>query len=92
MLRVVAVLLTLGIATVASAQNRIPAPEPDFGDYCTYGGQLYSLGASICVGREIAIKCVRYSTVINDLRDLNASVDDQTRSRPVWLNIQQKLC
>jgi hypothetical protein len=92
MLRVVAALLAVGSATVASAQNRGPFPEPDFGDYCTYGGQLYSLGASICVGREIAIKCVRYSTVINDLRDLNANVDDQTRNRPVWLNTQQKLC
>jgi len=92
MLRVVAALLTLGIATTALAQNRAPFPEPDFGDYCTYGGQLYSLGASICVGKEIAIKCVRYSSVINDLRDLNANVDDQTRNRPVWLNTQQKLC
>jgi hypothetical protein len=92
MLRVVAALLTVGIVTAASAQNRPLSPEPDFGDYCTYGGQLYSLGASICIGREVAIKCVRYSTVINDLRDLNANVDDQTRNRPVWLNIQQKLC
>jgi hypothetical protein len=92
MLRAVAAVLTLSIATVASAQNRLPAQEPDVGDYCTYGGQLYSLGASICVGREVAIKCVRYSTVINELRDLNANVDDQTRNRPVWLNVQQKLC
>ena len=80
------------LASVVLAQNRPPAQEPDFGDYCTYGGQIYSLGASICVGREVAIKCVRYSTVINDLRDLNANVDDQQRNRPVWLNIQQKLC
>ena len=92
MLRAAAALLILSVAAVASAQNRPPTPEPDFGDYCTYGGQIYSLGASICVGREIAIKCVRYSSVINDLRDLNANVDDQTRNRPVWLNVQQKLC
>src|SRR5580658_6793304 len=80
------------IVTVAPAQPRIPQAEPDIGDFCTYGGQLYSLGASICVGKEIAIKCVRYSSVINDLRDLNANVDDQTRNRPVWLNTPQKLC
>jgi hypothetical protein len=92
MLRAAATLLILSLAAVASAQNRPLIPEPDFGDYCTYGGQIYSLGASICVGREIAIKCVRYSSVINDLRDLNANVDDQTRNRPVWLNVQQKLC
>jgi hypothetical protein len=93
MLRAAAAILTMSIASMALAQNRLPPPEPpDFGDYCTYGGQLYSLGASICVGKEIAIKCVRYSTVINDLRDLNANVDDQTRNRPVWLNVQQKLC
>ena len=92
MLRAAATLLILSLPAVASAQNRLPIPEPDFGDYCTYGGQIYSLGASICVGREIAIKCVRYSSVINDLRDLNANVDDQTRNRPVWLNVQQKLC
>ena len=92
MLRTAVAILALNAVTIASAQNRIPPPEPDLGDYCTYGGQIYSLGASICVGREIAIKCVRYSTVINDLRDLNANVDDQTRNRPVWLNSQQKLC
>jgi len=44
------------------------------------------------VGKEVAIKCVRYSTVVNDLRDLNTNIDDQTRNRPVWLNFQQKLC
>jgi hypothetical protein len=92
MLRTAAAVLTLSVATVATAQNRLPAPEPDAGDYCMYGGQLYSLGASICVGREVAVKCVRYSSVINDLRDLNANVDEQTRNRPVWLNVQQKLC
>jgi hypothetical protein len=92
MLRVAAAVLTLSVATVASAQNRFPVQEPDVADYCMYGGQLYSLGASICVGREIAIKCVRYSSVVNDLRDLNANVDDQTRNRPVWLNVPQKMC
>jgi hypothetical protein len=92
MLRAAVAVLCLGVATMASAQNRVPAGEPDVGDYCTYGGQLYSLGASICVGKEVAIKCVRYSSVINELRDLNTNVDDQTRNRPVWLNFPQKLC
>ena len=71
----------------ASAQNQVPGLEPNAGDYCMYGGQFYSLGASICIGREAAIKCVRYSSVVNELRDLNPSVDDQTRhtqnSRPL---------
>jgi hypothetical protein len=93
MLRTIVAVLTLSLATAASAQNRPAGSEPDFvGDYCTYGGQLYTLGASICVGREVAIKCIRYSSVINELRDLNANTDDQTRNRPVWLNFQQKLC
>jgi hypothetical protein len=92
MLRVAAAILVLSVATMASAQNRFSAPEPDVADYCMYGGQLYSLGASICVGREVVIKCVRYTTVVNELRDLNANVDDQTRNRPVWLSVPQKMC
>jgi hypothetical protein len=92
MLRTALAVITLSMATMASAQNRLPAAEPDIGDFCTYGGQYYSLGASICVGKELAIKCIRYSSVINELRDLNTNADDQTRNRPVWLNIQQKLC
>jgi hypothetical protein len=92
MLRATVAALTLSVATMASAQNRPSVPEFDLGDYCMYSGQSYSLGASICIGRELAIKCVRYSSVINDLRDLNSNVDDQTRNRPVWLNVQQKLC
>ena len=72
MLRTIVAVLTLSLATAASAQNRPAGSEPDFvGDYCTYGGQLYTLGASICVGREVAIKCIRYSSFINELRDLS---------------------
>jgi hypothetical protein len=92
MLRAAASVLALSAVTTASAQNRLPIPEPEIADYCMYGGQLYSLGASICVGRDVVIKCIRYSSVINDLRDLNANVDDQTRNRPVWLNVPQKTC
>ena len=82
----------ISIATIASAQNRLPGSDPDAFDFCIYGGQFYSLGASICVGKEVAIKCIRYSTITNELRDLNGTADDQTRNRPVWLNFQQKLC
>ena len=92
MLRTAITVLTLSIATIASAQNRPPGQDPEAGDFCMYGGQFYSLGASICVGKEVAIKCIRYSTVTNELRDLNANTDDQARNRPVWLHIQQRLC
>jgi hypothetical protein len=92
MLRTALAVLTLSIVTTASAQNRLPGLDPDVGDFCVYAGQYYSLGASICVGREIAIKCTRYGTVTQELRDLNATADDQARSRPVWLTFQQKLC
>ncbi len=92
MLRIAIAALTLSIATTATAQNRLPGSEPDVGDFCIYGGQHYSLGASICVGKELAIKCIRHSTVTNELRDLNTNADDQARNRPIWLNIQQKLC
>ena len=84
--------LSLSIATMASAQNRPPGSEPDVVDFCVYGGQFYSLGSSICVGKEVAIKCIRYGAVTSELRDLNATADDQNRNRPVWLNFQQKLC
>lgn len=92
MLKAALAVLTLSIATIASAQNRFPGSDPDVTDFCIYGGQYYSLGASICVGKEVAIKCIRNSTITNDLRDLNATAEDQTRNRPVWLNFQQKLC
>jgi hypothetical protein len=92
MLKIAVAVLTVGLTTAAWAQNRLPLTEPDVADYCIYGGQLYSLGASICVGRELAVKCIRYSSITNELRDLNASVDDQTKSKPVWLNVPQKLC
>jgi len=92
MLRTALAALTLSIATVASAQNRPAGLDPDVVDFCVYGGQFYSLGSSICVGKEVAIKCVRYGTVIQELRDLNASADDTSRNRPVWMNFQQKLC
>ena len=92
MLRTALAVLILSIATIASAQNRPPGFDPDVADFCIYGGQYYSLGASICVGREVAIKCIRYGVVTNELRDLNAIGDDQARNRPVWLNFQQKLC
>jgi hypothetical protein len=92
MLRTALAVLILSIATIASAQNRPPGFDPDVVDFCVYGGQFYSLGASICVGREVAIKCIRYGVVTSELRDLNANGDDQARSRPVWLNFQQKLC
>jgi hypothetical protein len=92
MLRITLAVSLLSIATIAPAQNRPPGSDPDVVDFCIYGGQYYSLGASICVGKEVAIKCVRYGTVINELRDLNATADDQTRNRPVWLNLPQKLC
>ena len=92
MLRTAFAVLTLSVATIASAQNRPPGLDPDVVDFCVYGGQFYSLGASICVGKEVAIKCIRYGVVTNELRDLNASAEDQARNRPVWLNFQQKLC
>lgn len=92
MLRTAIAVSILSIATIASAQNRPPGADPDVLDFCVYGGQFYSLGASICVGREVAIKCIRYGVVTNELRDLNAIGDDQARNRPVWLNFQQKLC
>ena len=92
MIRTALALLTLSIATIASAQNRPPGSEPDALDFCVYGGQFYSLGASICVGKEAAIKCIRNSTITNELRDLNVNADDQAKTRPVWLNFQQKLC
>ena len=92
MLRTAIAVLTLSMTTIASAQNRPPGLDPDILDFCVYGGQFYSLGASICVGREVAIKCVRYGVVTNELRDLNAIADDQTKSRPVWLNFNQKQC
>ncbi len=92
MWRTAIALVALVIANPASAQNQVPGLEPNAGDYCMYGGQFYSLGASICIGREVAIKCVRYSSVVNELRDLNPSVNDQTRGRPVWFNFQSKLC
>jgi len=92
MLRTAAAALIVSIATMAPAQNRFPAAEPDTVDFCMYGGVYYSLGASICVGKELAIKCIRFSTVTNELRDLNANADDQTRNRPIWLNVPQKLC
>jgi len=91
-LRTALAALTLSIATVASAQNRPAGLDPDVVDFCVYGGQFYSLGSSICIGKEVAIKCVRYGTVTQDLRDLNANADDQSKTRPVWLNFQQKLC
>src|SRR5215467_8412171 len=92
MLRTAIAVLTLSIATVAFAQNRPPGSDPDVMDFCVYAGQFYSLGSSICVGKEVAIKCVRYSTVTNELRDLNASADDTARNRPVWMNFSQKQC
>ena len=93
MVRTTLVLVTCSIAaTLASAQNRSPGFEPDAQDFCVYGGQFYSLGSSICVGKEAAIKCIRHGAVTNELRDLNANADDQARTRPVWLNFQQKLC
>jgi len=92
MLRIAAAASILTIATMASAQNRLPGTEPEATDFCIYGGQYYSLGASICVGKELAIKCIRYGSVTNELRDLNANADDQTRNRPIWLNVPQKLC
>jgi hypothetical protein len=92
MLRTAIAALILSVATIASAQNRGAGSDPEVADFCVYGGQFYSLGASICVGKEIAIKCVRHDTVTNELRDLNANADDQSRNRPVWLNFQQKLC
>jgi len=92
MLRAAIALLTLSIATVASAQNRPPGSDPDVMDFCVYAGQFYSLGSSICVGKEVAIKCVRFSTVTNELRDVNANADDTARNRPVWMNFSQKQC
>jgi hypothetical protein len=92
MLRTALAVLILSLATAALAQNRAPGLDPDVVDFCVYGGQFYSLGSSICVGKEVAIKCVRYGTIVNELRDLNANGDDQSRNRPVWLNFQQKLC
>ena len=92
MLRTALAVLILSIAPIASAQNRPPGSDPDVVDFCVYGGQFYSLGSSICVGKEVAIKCVRYGVITNDLKDLNATADDQTKNRPVWLNFQQKLC
>jgi hypothetical protein len=92
MSRTAIALVALGIAIPAAAQNPVPGPELNAGDYCMYGGQLYSLGASICIGREVAIRCIRYSSVVNELRDINPNVEDQTRGRPVWFNFQAKLC
>ena len=92
MLRAAIAVLTLSIVTVASAQNRPPGSDPDVMDFCVYAGQFYSLGSSICVGKEVAIKCVRYSTVTNELRDVNANADDTARNRPVWMNFSQKQC
>lgn len=92
MLRTAIAISILSIATMAFAQNRLPGYDPDVSDFCVYGGQYYSLGSSICVGKEVAIKCIRNSTITNELRDLNVTADDQTRNRPVWLNFQQKLC
>ena len=68
MLRTAFAVLTLSVATIASAQNRPPGLDPDVVDFCVYGGQFYSLGASICVGKEVAIKCIRYGVVTNELR------------------------
>ena len=92
MSRTAIAVMTLSLATTASAQNRPPGQDPDVVDFCVYGGQFYSLGSSICIGRELAMKCIRFSTVTQELRDFNANSDDQARNRPVWLNFQQKLC